>query len=168
MVIAAAAAAKRHDGDKMAVSLSKPLPWTYGAKVILALSIVLWWIILAGATAALADEVEVIGMYRCGYHYQLKSRPFTWYVGFTRQLTAEYRVRDPRWEGMRIEFRGAVDHGRATFAVVGRLPDGREAFHQRMTGPRDPEGLIRATGSMISDAGEPQRSCELEVYGDAS
>src|SRR5712691_10706339 len=130
MVIAAAFAAKRHNGDEMAVSLSKPSPWTYGAKVMLALSIVLGWIILAGATAALADEVEVIAMYRCGYHYRLKSRPFTWYVGFTRQLTGEYRVGDRSWEGMRFEFRGAVDHGRARFAVVGRLPDGREAFHQ--------------------------------------
>ena len=152
----------------MAIGLSKPLPWTGGAKVVLALSIVLGWIVVAGATAALADEVEVIGMYRCGYHYRLRSRPFTWYVGFTRQLTGDYRVGDRSWEGTRVEFRGAVDRGRAKFAVVGRLPDGREVFHQTMTGPRDPEGLIRATGLMISAAGEPQRSCELEVYGDAS
>src|SRR5437016_7927357 len=152
----------------MTASPSKPLSWTDGAKIVLALSIVLWWIIVAGAPAARADDVEVIGMYRCGYHYRLKSRPFTWYVGFTRQLTGEYRVADRSWQGTRIEFHGAVDHARATFAVVGRLPDGQEVFHQTMTGPRDPQGLIRATGLMINAAGEPQRSCELEVYGDAS
>ena len=54
-----------------------------GSAVLLGL-VTLLFAMIAPATNGLAVETELIGMYRCGYHFRLRSWPFTWYVGFKR------------------------------------------------------------------------------------